>query len=135
MMAARLPYLDREQVPPDVQAVYDKMKKATGRVLNTFRLMAHHARSVAPVRDAARGRARPQAAPARLREGLTDQWLQLLSDAQRGPRAEGRSAEGEVRCAGRLHDQPALLRSRAIGHPLCGGDDRKGPSRFAARGR
>ena len=48
-MAARLPYLDREQVPPDVQAVYDKMKKATGRVLNTFRLMAHHARSVAPV--------------------------------------------------------------------------------------
>src|SRR3989449_378715 len=47
---------------------------------------------------------------------LTDQWLQLLSDAQRGPRAEGRSAEGEVRCAGRLHDQPALLRSRAIGH-------------------
>src|SRR2546422_9184152 len=35
MMAARLPYLDREQVPPDVQAVYDKMKKATGRVLNT----------------------------------------------------------------------------------------------------
>src|SRR2546425_8859788 len=49
MMAARLPYLDREQVPPDVQAVYDKMKKATGRVLNTFRLMAHHASSVAPV--------------------------------------------------------------------------------------
>src|SRR5438552_13821967 len=49
MMAARLPYLDREQVPPDVQAVYDTMKKATGRVLNTFRLMAHHARSVAPV--------------------------------------------------------------------------------------
>src|SRR3989441_5215245 len=87
------------------------------------------------VRDAARGRARPQAAPARLREGLTDQWLQLLSDAQRGPRAEGRSAEGEVRCAGRLHDQPALLRSRAIGHPLCGGDDREDPGRFAARGR
>jgi alkylhydroperoxidase family enzyme len=27
MMAARFPYLDREQVPPDVQAVYDKMKK------------------------------------------------------------------------------------------------------------
>jgi alkylhydroperoxidase family enzyme len=48
-MAARLPYLDREQVPPDVQAVYDKMKQATGRVLNTFRLMAHHASSVPPV--------------------------------------------------------------------------------------
>src|SRR5207249_11438196 len=27
MMAARLPYLDREQVPPDVQAVYDTMTK------------------------------------------------------------------------------------------------------------
>jgi len=27
-----------------------------------------------------------------------------LSDAQRGPRAEGRSAEGEVRCAGRLYN-------------------------------
>src|SRR5439155_25520898 len=66
---------------------------------------------------------------------LTDTWLQLLSDGQRGPRAEGRSAEGEVRGAGRLHDQPALLRSRAIGHPLCGGDDREGPGRFAARGR
>jgi alkylhydroperoxidase family enzyme len=48
MMAARLPYLDREQVPPDVQTVYDNMKKASGRVLNIFRLMAHHARSVAP---------------------------------------------------------------------------------------
>jgi alkylhydroperoxidase family enzyme len=47
-MAARLPYLDREQVPPDVQAVYDALTKRTGRVLNFFRLMAHHARSVAP---------------------------------------------------------------------------------------
>ena len=45
---ARLPYLDREQVPPDVQAVYDNMKKAPGRVLNIFRPMAHHASSVAP---------------------------------------------------------------------------------------
>ena len=40
-MAARLPYLDREQVPPDVQAVYDMMKKATGRVLNTFLSLIH----------------------------------------------------------------------------------------------
>ena len=47
-MAARLPYLDREQVPRDVQTVYDNMKRASGRVLNIFRLMAHHARSVAP---------------------------------------------------------------------------------------
>jgi alkylhydroperoxidase family enzyme len=47
-MAARLTYLDREQVPPDVQTLFDSMKKATGRVLNIFRLMAYHPRSVAP---------------------------------------------------------------------------------------
>src|SRR2546427_4845163 len=68
-MAARLPYLDREQVPPDVQAVYDKMKKATGRVLNTFRLMAHHARSVAPI----------VAFYGTLREGALDLTLRQLA--------------------------------------------------------
>jgi len=47
-MSPRLPYLEREQVPPDVQAVYDRLKQATGRVLNIFKLMAHHARSLAP---------------------------------------------------------------------------------------
>lgn len=47
-MAARLPYLERDQVPPEVQAVYDTLQKATGRVLNIFKLMAHHARSVPP---------------------------------------------------------------------------------------
>lgn len=47
-MAARLPYLERDQVPPEVQAVYDGRQKASGRVLNFFKLMAHHARSVAP---------------------------------------------------------------------------------------
>ena len=45
-MAARLPYLEREQVPPDVQGVYDNVQKATGRVLNIFKLMAHHAKSL-----------------------------------------------------------------------------------------
>ena len=47
-MAGRLPYLERDQVPPEVQAVYDTMQNATGRVLNIFKLMAHHARSLAP---------------------------------------------------------------------------------------
>ncbi|HEV8662660.1 MAG TPA: hypothetical protein VGT06_05935 [Candidatus Methylomirabilis sp.] len=47
-MAARLPYLDRNQVPADVQTVYDNLQKATGRVLNIFRLMAHHAKSLPP---------------------------------------------------------------------------------------
>jgi len=48
MMAARLTHLDRDQVSPEVQATFDNMKKATGRVRKIFRLMAHHARSVAP---------------------------------------------------------------------------------------
>jgi alkylhydroperoxidase family enzyme len=47
-MASRLPYLERENVPPEVQTVYDNLHKATGRVLNIFKLMAHHARSLAP---------------------------------------------------------------------------------------
>jgi alkylhydroperoxidase family enzyme len=47
-MASRLPYLERENVPPEVQTVYDRLHKATGRVLNIFKLMAHHARSLAP---------------------------------------------------------------------------------------
>ena len=47
-MAARLAYLERDQVPAEVQAVYDGLQKGTGRVLNIFKLMAHHARSVPP---------------------------------------------------------------------------------------
>ncbi|HEV8673083.1 MAG TPA: carboxymuconolactone decarboxylase family protein [Methylomirabilota bacterium] len=47
-MAARLPYLERPQVPEDVQSVYDRLEKATGRVLNIFKLMAYHAKSVPP---------------------------------------------------------------------------------------
>ncbi|HET9853584.1 MAG TPA: carboxymuconolactone decarboxylase family protein [Methylomirabilota bacterium] len=47
-MAARLPYLDRTQVGPEAQSVFDALQKASGRVLNFYRLMAHHARSVAP---------------------------------------------------------------------------------------
>ena len=47
-MAARLPYLDRAQVGAEIQSVFDTLQKASGRVLNFYRLMAHHARSVAP---------------------------------------------------------------------------------------
>lgn len=47
-MAARLPYLERDQVPADVQTVYDTLQKATGRVLNIFKLMAHHPKSLPP---------------------------------------------------------------------------------------
>jgi len=47
-MAARLPYLERDQVPADVQTVYDNVHKATGRVPNMFKLMAHHAKSLPP---------------------------------------------------------------------------------------
>ncbi len=47
-MAARLPYLERDKVSADVQAVYDNLQKATGRVGNIFKLMAHHAKSLPP---------------------------------------------------------------------------------------
>jgi len=47
-MAARLPYLERAQVEPAIQSVYDALHRASGRVLNIYRLMAHHARSLPP---------------------------------------------------------------------------------------
>lgn len=47
-MAARLPYLERDQVPAEIQTLYDTFQKATGRVLNIFKLMAHHAKSLPP---------------------------------------------------------------------------------------
>ncbi len=47
-MAARVPYLDRAQVGPEIQSIFDTLQKASGRVLNFFRLMAHHPRSVGP---------------------------------------------------------------------------------------
>ena len=45
-MAARLPYLEREQVGAETQAVYDRLQQSRGRVLNIFKLMAHHPRSL-----------------------------------------------------------------------------------------
>ena len=45
-MSARLPYLEREQAPAELHALYDSLRKASGRVLNIFKLMAHHARSL-----------------------------------------------------------------------------------------
>jgi alkylhydroperoxidase family enzyme len=45
-MPPRLPFLERDHVPSDVQTAYDRLQKATGRVLNIFKLMAHHARSL-----------------------------------------------------------------------------------------
>jgi alkylhydroperoxidase family enzyme len=47
-MAARIPYVERETASPDVQDVYDKMQKATGRVGNFVKLTAHHPPSFAP---------------------------------------------------------------------------------------
>ncbi len=45
-MAARLPYVERDQAPPEVQEAYDKAQKAMGRVSNLFKLMAHHPKSL-----------------------------------------------------------------------------------------
>jgi AhpD family alkylhydroperoxidase len=68
-MAARVPYLDRTQVEPEIQSVYDTLQKASGRVLNIYRLMAHHARSLPPF----------LAWYPRLREGPLDLKLRYLA--------------------------------------------------------
>lgn len=38
---ARVPYVERDQAPADVQAIYDGVQKVTGRVPNFYRLLAH----------------------------------------------------------------------------------------------
>ncbi len=38
---ARVPYLERDQVPPELQTVYDATQKTTGRVPNFFKVLAH----------------------------------------------------------------------------------------------
>ena len=38
---ARLPYVERDKAPEPEQQAYDALQKATGRVLNFFKLMAH----------------------------------------------------------------------------------------------
>ena len=74
-MAARLPYLDRTQVDDRTRTVFDTLEAASGRVLNIFRLMAHHARSLAPFLDWY----------PRLREGPLD--LKLRYSRTSGPRS------------------------------------------------
>ncbi len=68
-MAARLPYLERAQVEPAIQSVFDALQRASGRVLNIYRLMAHHARSLPPF----------LAWYPRLREGPLDLRLRYLA--------------------------------------------------------
>jgi uncharacterized peroxidase-related enzyme len=50
-MSARLPYVERDQATPEVQKVYDRLQERSGRVLNFFKLLAHHARSLAEFVD------------------------------------------------------------------------------------
>jgi alkylhydroperoxidase family enzyme len=44
-VSARLPYV--EDPPPEAAAAYEAAQKATGRVLNITKLMAHHPPTVA----------------------------------------------------------------------------------------
>jgi alkylhydroperoxidase family enzyme len=44
-MSARLPYVDAP--PAELAPVYEEMTKATGRVLNLYKLMAHHGPTLA----------------------------------------------------------------------------------------
>ena len=48
---ARLPYVERDQAPPIVQQAYDRLRAASGRVLNIFRLMAHRPESLSSFLD------------------------------------------------------------------------------------
>ncbi len=68
-MAARLPYLERAQVPAEVQTVYDNLQKATGRVSNMVKLMAYYPKSLPPFL---------QWYPT-LREGVLDMTLRQLA--------------------------------------------------------
>jgi AhpD family alkylhydroperoxidase len=68
-MAARLPYLDRTQVGPEIQPVFDTLRAERGRVLNIYRLMAHHPGSLPPF----------LAWYPRLREGPLDLKLRYLA--------------------------------------------------------
>lgn len=43
---ARVPYLERDQVPTEVQGVYDTLTKAIGRVPNFFKVLAHFPKGV-----------------------------------------------------------------------------------------
>jgi alkylhydroperoxidase family enzyme len=38
---ARVPYLEQDQLPPDLQSVYDATQKAIGRVPNFHKLLAY----------------------------------------------------------------------------------------------
>jgi 4-carboxymuconolactone decarboxylase len=68
-MGARLLYVDREQAPAEVQAIYDRVAQSGGRGLNFCRLMAHHARSLPPFAQWY----------ATLREGALDPRLRQLA--------------------------------------------------------
>ena len=104
---------------PEVQSVFDTLQKACGRVLNFYRLMAHHARSVPPF----------LAWYPVLREGALDLKLRYLAyvrasqlnrcrycvthnGAAASPR---RRFPGAIRRARRVPDEPALLGARAPG--------------------
>ena len=43
---ARLPFVERDQAPPEVQAAYDKVLKTMGRVSNFVKLIANHSPSL-----------------------------------------------------------------------------------------
>jgi len=125
-MAARLRISSREQSRPTSRRLYDKMKKARA-VLNTFRAYG----APRPARGAgrrfygtlARG-ASTQAAPA----AYVKAYRSMVATIEwRTTRPSGRGRRPKEKFAALATTPPtALLRSRAIGHPLCRGDDQRG---------
>lgn len=48
---ALVPYLERDQVPPEIQWVYDALVKEAGRVPNFHKVLAHFPRALAAYQD------------------------------------------------------------------------------------
>ena len=130
-MAARLPYLDRAQVAPEIQSVFDTLQRAAGACSTS-------SGSWPTTRGPCR---RSIAWYPRLREGPLDLKLRYLAYVRASQLnrcrycvthngAAGRRVgdpEGAARGAGRPSHEPALLRARAAGDQLCGGHDHRGP--------
>jgi len=114
-MAARLPYLDRAQVGAEVQSVFDTCTRRRARA-HFYRLMAHHARSVAPFLAGTAAAQGPLDLKLRYwpTSALPAQPLQLLRHPQRGRRAPRSGHPEQLDAARRLRDEPALLGSRRL---------------------
>ena len=129
-MPARLPYLDRDQVPPEVQAVFDGLQKASGRVLNFYRLLAHHGPGPAGCRGPGRGR-RPDQADRQPPAAPGGQPGRAAGDAGRLTNRRGR-ANGAAFVSGFVVGQAAAFLATALVGSAATADRPRGNEELAA---